>query len=750
MKKIYLLFNFLFYFIFLFTSSLLANEIGSISLITLKGYLGKEELLKVSKHLEEIEQSSIKELVVEVNSSSGDLDQTWEVAKKIYQLKTEKDIKVIVFIENNALGPAAMVPFLADDLYISFSISWGDIPLGTESTAKNIWRNRVISLIPRNHPKADLLKIMAAGMSDSSVEIVDHNGWKIASDQKDVSYPVISYKGETLVVNQNQLKDIGLIKEITSQENFQSRFHFSKIQSEIFKQGPQSNGLTISSANLERRLKDHIKFNERGSNQIGYIIIANHENEITQGTWLYVKNALDYYKKTKPAFIILELNTPGGEVFAAQKISDALKEMDTQYNIPVIAFINNWAISAGAMLAYSCRFIAVVKDASMGAAEPITISGTEMKEASEKVNSALRADFANRASFFDRNPYIAESMVDKDLILVIRHNKIIRLDSDTQIQSTGPNPDIVISRKGKLLTLNSEQLIKYGVADILLLPQKLELITGQERDVGKWPASKMLLFHAPFFNKIPNATIDAYKMDWKTQFFVFLAHPVVSSLLFLGIMIGFYLEITSPGVSLPGTIAGLCLFLIILSSFAQEIGNILELIFLVVGILIILVELFVLPTFGLLGFLGILFFLVGLFGLMLPGIGSINFEFNTHSLNAAGEAFFKQLAWLSGTMVVGFIIIAILARYIMPSFGGWNRFVLIGHEQEGYIASDNPEKLPAPGSEGEAISPLRKTGKVIIHDSIYDAVSDIGFIEKGTKIVVDRLEGSVIIVKAKE
>ena len=107
-------------------------------------------------------------------------------------------------------------------------------------------------------------------------------------------------------------------------------------------------------------------------------------------------------------------------MFAAQQISDALKELDTQYGIPVVAYINNWAISAGAMLAYSCRYIVVVKDASMGAAAPVIASETgEMKEASEKINSAMRADFAGgRARFFDRNPNIAEGMVDKDLILV--------------------------------------------------------------------------------------------------------------------------------------------------------------------------------------------------------------------------------------------------------------------------------------------------------------------------------------------
>ncbi len=502
---------------------------------------------------------------------------------------------------------------------------------------------------------------------------------------------------------------------------------------------------------FDDKLKQFIQFNPNGSNSIGYIAINNRAAEINESTWLYVKKAVDYYQnktENKPIFIILELNTPGGEVYAAEKISDALKEIDIQHNIPVVTYINNWAISAGAMLAYSTRFILAAKDASMGAAEPVLQDETgKMASASEKINSAIRTDFANRARFFDRDPNIAEAMVDKDIILVWRHGKIVRLDSEQQIQSTGIDPDIIISPKGKLLTLNAEQMVQYGVANAIIPPAKIESLTSHEEETGKWPASKSPIFHQPFFKDIPNATIDAYRMDWKTQFFVFLAHPVVSSILFFGMIIGFYLEINSPGAGLPATIAFTCLFLIILSSLSLEIANWLELILLVTGILIILVELFVLPTFGLLGVVGIIFFFMGLFGMMLPGIESIDFEFDTKTFNAAGEVVIERLAWLSGTLVAAFIVIAILARYVTPSLKMFSRFVLTGNEQNGYIAGDNPAALPPPGSKGEAFSTLRPAGKILINDTLYDAISAGSFIEKGEPIEVIELEGSVIIVR---
>lgn len=521
----------------------------------------------------------------------------------------------------------------------------------------------------------------------------------------------------------------------------------SSIQSEEYleKEFP----LQLSPQTVEKRFEEYIHFNEE-KNIIGYLYIGDHESSINQSTWLYIKQALDYYKTISPIFIILELNTSGGEVFAAQKIADALKEMDTQLNIPIVAFINNWAISAGAMLAYSSRFIAVVKDGSMGAAEPVYAGAAgKMETASEKVNSALRADFASRAAFFNRNPLLAEAMVDKDILLVLRHGNVIRLENESQLRLTGPGHDIVISPKGKLLTLDAKQMIDYGVADLLLPPVKLQPKEVGEENKGEWPANKMLLFQSPFFSGIPNATIKAYKMDWKTQLFVFLASPMISSLLFMGLIIGGYMEVNHPGLSLPGIVAGICLFLIILSNYSLQIANWLELILLLTGIILILVELFILPTFGLIGFLGIFLFLAGLFGMFLPSISTITFEWDTQTLNAAGQYFFHRLAWLSGSLLASFVIISFLARYVLPSFSAWNPFILVGNEQDatkGYVAGLDPKGLPQPGTKVEVFATLRPAGKIIYNGMIYDAMSTGDFIDVGEPILVERLEGGVIFV----
>lgn len=486
----------------------------------------------------------------------------------------------------------------------------------------------------------------------------------------------------------------------------------------------------IFSAAEASSFQDYIHFELSGENRVGEILIDDRKGGINQGTWLYVKEALEEYKRNKPIFILLKLNTPGGEVFAAQKIADALKQMDTQEGVPIVAVIDNWAISAGAMLAYSARFIVVTKDASMGAAEPILMTPEGgVQTASEKINSALRSDFASHATFFDRSPAIAEAMVDKDIILVKRGEQVIKLDQEGQLKPD----DQVISPKGKLLTLTADEMMRLKIADLLMPPEKV--LPGKE-----------LLFQQPFFKEIPHVVVDRFEMDWKTQFFVFLAEPMVASFLLMGLMIGGYIGLNTGGFGLSGSIAAICLVLIILSSFSQGAMEWFEIILFAGGIALFLVDLVVLPTFGLLGIGGLLMAMVGLIALMLPGLRDIHYNIDSQILNAAGEFALTRLVFLAGAFIVSLGAIAFLSRYIFPYFSPYQRLVLKGGEQEGYRAATII--LPPIGSKGVAISSMRPGGKIEIQEEIYDAFTEGEFIEKGTSIIVTHMVGQEIYVRS--
>lgn len=486
------------------------------------------------------------------------------------------------------------------------------------------------------------------------------------------------------------------------------------------------------SAEFARRI--HLSTNS----SIGRIVISDKKQGISDATWLYVKAALDHFKETRPACIILELNTPGGEVFAAQRISDALRSMDIKEGIPVIAYVNNWAISAGAMIAYSCRFIIAASDASMGAATPVFQTTEGPAEAPEKINSALRTDFANRAVFFDRNPDIARAMVDADLILVRRHGRIIALTSEEDIQSIGQERDEIISPRGKLVTLTAQQMEAFGVAD-MVLPKDVAFFPDDEIPHGA-KISQTPFRLLPGFDAFPDLLIETFQMDMKTSIVAFLASPFVSSALVFIAFVCLYIELSAPGISLPGVVGGLAILLLLVGSFAQAALTWFEPLCILVGAAFITVELTLFPAFGLLFLTGGAMVLFGIASLVIPGIEAVRIEGD--ALNAAGEYVVRRLAWLAGAFLLALAVIVAFTRRLSMKALRLSGIVLEKPSPLIEVLSD--ELL---GKEANVVVTLRPAGKIECRGRRYDAVSDGQYIEENSHVRIKAVHGNMIVVE---
>lgn len=218
--------------------------------------------------------------------------------------------------------------------------------------------------------------------------------------------------------------------------------------------------------------------------------------------------------------------------------------------------------------------------------------------------------------------------------------------------------------------------------------------------------------------------------------------------MFMGLIIGVYMEMSHPGLGLPGILALVCLSLILLSSFAAEAASWLEIIILAVGLCLILVEVFILPGFGVTGILGILLTLFALFTLMVPTAGPLEFNWDWNQLNFATLAFIERLGYFIGTLILSLIAIAVLARYLSPTFLRKSRIIL-EQDQEGSVAGIEANAMPAVGTEGIAHSALRPGGKILINNQVLDAVTDGTVIDKGEAIIVQKIDGLRIVVARK-
>jgi len=460
-----------------------------------------------------------------------------------------------------------------------------------------------------------------------------------------------------------------------------------------------------------------IPFDPQGESPYGHLKLEL-DRPIDTSTYLYVKFAFNHFREKGAKFVILELNTPGGEVFAAQKIAHLLHESDALHHIPVIAYINHWALSAGAMLAYSCRYIAISPSASMGAAEPILMKSEGIESAPEKINSALRAEFANLASLFDRNPLLAEAMVDKDIFLIRREGAILKLDADDLLQKT----DEIISPKGKLLTLHAVQLKDFDIASF------------------QAPVSEKGLFAIEPFQHIPNR-LEIPFSDWKIDFFAFLCHPIVLSFLSLGIMAGIYLESSLPGHGVGIAISLVSALLLFLSHSADAAIHSLEMIFLFLGIALILLELFFFSAMGFLFFGGSLLVIASSFLLGLPDFGTPHFAFSMKDWNLAAFALYRAFGWFCVTfcLSVGFSVLLQRCRGLF-----FRRFVL----EESAPLVENPFQAPAIGSLAETLTACRPFGKVQLGENIFEAYSEISFIDKGQRVKIVAVDNERVLIRS--
>ena len=190
------------------------------------------------------------------------------------------------------------------------------------------------------------------------------------------------------------------------------------------------------------------------------VCLINIRDEIGSGLRVYIQNGIRDAEEADVDAIIFDVDTPGGRVDSAVQIIRAIQDTD----IPTIAYVNRRAISAGAMISLSCDQIVMRSGGTIGDAAPVTIQGEEL---GEKIVSYIRATIRSTAERQGRNPDIAASMVDKELVLVRKADgEIVALIPETYTEKKEQGEEMeVISAEGRLLTLTTEGALKYNFAD---------------------------------------------------------------------------------------------------------------------------------------------------------------------------------------------------------------------------------------------------------------------------------------------
>lgn len=399
----------------------------------------------------------------------------------------------------------------------------------------------------------------------------------------------------------------------------------------------------------------------------------------------YIERAIHEAEAADAAALVFRIDTFGGLVAAADQIRQLI--LDTP--LPTVAFIDRNAASAGALIAYACDRIVMAPGASMGAAT--VVEGTTGEAAPDKYQSYMRGLMRATAEANGRDPRIAEAMVDPDVA----------------IEGLVP--------AGKVLTLSAREALELGVADALAASVEEAL---QVLGYGPHP-------------------VVAFEQTGTERVLRVLASPVLQTLFLLMMLGGLYFELQTPGVGVPGLIALAGALLFFAPNYLSGLVEFWEVLLFLVGVGLLLVELLVIPGFGIAGIAGILFMLAGLLAALIGNVG-LSFP----SVREIGRA----IATLTSALILLGVGIAVLGRYL-PRTRRFQELVLgtgLARTQ-GYTAAATEVQLK--GKRGRAVTPLRPAGVVEIEGQRYDVVSSGQFVPAGTPVEVVRVQGSRIEVR---
>ena len=426
------------------------------------------------------------------------------------------------------------------------------------------------------------------------------------------------------------------------------------------------------------------------STKVKKIFTFKIDKDIDPGMNRRVKLALEDAKEKKADIIIIEMDTYGGAVNDA----DYIRTMILETEVPIYTFINKDAASAGALISIASDSIYMAPGSSIGAAT--VVNGADGAAAPDKYQSYMRSMMRSTAEATGRNPKIAEAMVDEKIVVE------------------------GVSEEGSVVTLSVSEAIQFGFCE------------GEYRSIDAILEAQNL----------QDSELIAYEVSETEQIISFFLNPAISGVLILIIIGGIYFELQTPGIGFPILASIVATILYFIPYYLNGLTENWELIVFVLGIILLAIEIFVIPGFGIFGVLGVIFILGGLVLGMLPN-QNFNFDFVP-----AADLFAALL-----TVILAALAAIGLVFWLTPKVNQWGAFstITLASTQartEGYTSSFYSNDLM--GKVGKVHSRLRPSGRVEIEGEIYDASSRGEFIDQDEHVVVISTEGTSLKVKKQE
>ena len=437
------------------------------------------------------------------------------------------------------------------------------------------------------------------------------------------------------------------------------------------------------------------------------VFVFDINKDIEPGMWRLTQKSFEEARNANADYIIINVNTYGGMV----NMADSIRTKILNSPVPVYIFIVNNAASAGALISIAADRIYMKIGAKIGSASVVDQTGKIMPE---KYQSYMRSTMRATAEAHGKDTIINEA-----------GDTIIKWRRDPVIAEAMVDPRIYIENvtdTGQIIAFTANEALENGYC---------EAIVGDIKE---------LLEHA----EIENYEITKYEPTKMENLIGFLVSPAIQGILIMLIVGGIYFELQSPGIGFPLGAAVLAAILYFAPLYLEGLAENWEMVIFAIGLILIILEIFVIPGFGIAGIGGLI---LALTGLVLSMVDNIIFEFEFHAVEAI-TIVLKSFMIVSVSIFLSFILSLYLSKKMLTSETfSWIVLKSTQKKEEGFVGVESKQKELI-GKTGIAFTDLRLSGKVEIEDETYDAKSEIGFIDKGQKVkVIDYRSGQIYVMK---
>ncbi len=439
------------------------------------------------------------------------------------------------------------------------------------------------------------------------------------------------------------------------------------------------------------------------------------EGELDVGSQALLERAVAQAKRAEARTLVVEIDTPGGALDVLWVLQKQLYEAESA-GVETVAWVNRHATSAGALVTLACKRIYMHSAGTIGSALPVVVGPEGLapipdEAVREKEISFLRSQFASAAEKHGRSAALAAAMVDPDaearLVKVEGETRVVSGAEYDALREKGADFALVesLAASGKLVNLTAKRAVELRMAD------------GLADDEGA-------LFERA--GLAADARLSILEKSRSEEFIAWLAR-LTPLLLMAGLVLG-WLELKSPGFGVPGVLSIACFVLILVGKYFAGLAEVPHLVAVGAGVVLLIVELFVLPGtiwFG----VGGLLLIVG--GLALSGGDAELALTEPFARDHLLSSTFQVLAAAAAALVVAMVV-----SRLLPKTPGVRRVVL-AHAAAAVPGEAVGESRVGPGAVGTALTDLRPVGKVRFGAlDEHEARSEGPHVDGGARVVV--------------